>query len=58
MDVANILFIKYYKINDKEKNGNLLKNWQGRERLQFIQTLATSERETCGTVKGLFDTLS
>ena len=36
----------------------LVKNWLGREGLQYLETLKTTEKETCNTLEGLFETLS
>ena len=36
----------------------LVKNWLGRKGLQYLETLMTTEKETCNTLEGLFDTLS
>ena len=36
----------------------LVKNWLGRKGLQYLETLTTAEKETCNTLKGLFETLS
>ena len=36
----------------------LVKNWLGRKGLQYLETLTTTEKDTCNTVEGLFETLS
>ena len=36
----------------------LVKNWLGRNGLQYLETLTTAEKETCNTLEGLFETLS
>ena len=36
----------------------LVKNWLGRKGLQYLKTLTTTEKETCKTLEGLFDTLT
>ena len=45
MEVANVLQAKVDDLNYEEKV-LVIKNWLGREGLQFIQTLNT-EKETC-----------
>ena len=34
-----------------------VKNWLGRKRLQYLETLKTTEKEMCNTLEGLFETL-
>ena len=36
----------------------LVKNWLGRKGLQYFKTLTTTEKETCNTLEGLFNTLT
>ena len=36
----------------------LVKNWLGRKDLQYLETLMTTEKETCNTLEGLFETLT
>ena len=36
----------------------LVKNWLERKGLQYLETLMTAEKETCNTLKGLFETLT
>ena len=36
----------------------VVKNWLGRKGLQYLETLMPMEKETCNTLKGLFETLS
>ena len=36
----------------------LVKNWLGRKGLQYLETLTTTEKETCNTLEGLFNTLT
>ena len=36
----------------------VVKNWLGRQGLQYIETLMTMEKEMCNTLEGLFETLS
>ena len=35
----------------------LVKNWLGRKGLKYLETLTTTEKETCNTLEGLFETL-
>ena len=44
MEVANVLQAKAYDLNDKEKV-SIIKNWLGREGLQFIQSLTDTGNE-------------
>ena len=36
----------------------LVKIWLGRKGLQYLETLSTTEKETCNTLEGLFSTLT
>ena len=36
----------------------MVKNWQGRKGLCYIQTLLASEKEACNTLEGLLDMLA
>ena len=36
----------------------MVKNWLGRKGLQFFEMLTNEERNTCGTLESLFETLS
>ena len=36
----------------------LVKNWLGRKGLQYLETMTTTEKETCNTLEGLFETLA
>ena len=36
----------------------LVKNWLGRKGLQYLETLTTTEKETCNTLEGLFKILT
>ena len=36
----------------------VVKNWQGRKGLHYLESLATEERETCNTLEGLFEMLA
>ena len=56
MEVANILQAKAYDLNHEEKVP-IIKNWLGREGLQFIHTLTNAEKETCKSTTGLFNVL-
>ena len=35
-----------------------VKNWLGRKRLHYIESITEAEKQVCGTLQGLFDTLS
>ena len=48
--------MKHYELNDTE-NVLIIKNWQGREDLQFVQTLKVTLQKTGHEGKGLFDTI-
>ena len=53
MEVANVWQTQAYDLNDSEKV-SILKNWLGKEGLQFIQTLANIEKGACKSTIGLF----
>ena len=36
----------------------LVKNWLGRKGIKYLETLTTTEKETCHTFEGLFDMLT
>ena len=36
----------------------LVKKWLGRKGLQYLETLMTTEKETCNTLEGLFETIT
>ena len=36
----------------------MVKNWLGRKGLHYIESLMEGEKETCGMLEGLFDTLA
>ena len=36
----------------------LVKNWLGRKGLHYIESLTETEKQTCSTLQGLFDTLA
>ena len=55
LEVNNVL--STYNTPQTEKIA-LVKNWLGRNGLQYLETLMTMEKETCNTLKGLFETLS
>ena len=44
MEVANILQVKVYDLDDEEKL-LIIKNWLGREGLQPIQNFTNTEKE-------------
>ena len=56
MEVLNIFQAKAFDLNDEEKLP-FIKNWLGREGLQFIQTSTNTEKEACKSVTGLFNVL-
>ena len=45
MEVANVHQAKVYDLYDEEKVP-VIKNWLGREGLQFLQTLTNAKKET------------
>ena len=56
MEVTNVLQAEVY---DLSKGGkvSVIKNWFGRERLQFMQTLTNLGKEACKREMGLFNVL-
>ena len=56
MEVANVLQVKAYDLNDEDKV-TIIKNWLGQEGLQFIQTLTITGKDTCKNATGLFNVL-
>ena len=46
-----------YNTQEADKTA-MVKNWLGRRGLQYIESLMTSEKEACNTLKGLFDMLA
>ena len=54
--VANLLQMQAYDLNN-EKKVSIIKNWLGREELQFIQTPTNAEKDTCKSATGLFNVL-
>ena len=57
MEVMNILQARPYQLNDEQKVPTI-KNWLGREGLQFTPTFTNYEREACKTAQGLFKTFN
>ena len=55
LEVNNILSTYNTPQTDKL---TLVKNWLGRKGLQYLETLTSTEKETCNTLEGLFDTLT
>ena len=55
LEVNNIL--STYNTQQADKLA-LVKNWLGRKGLQHLETLTNTEKETCNTLEGLFETLS
>ena len=55
LEVNNVLSM--YKTQQTDKLA-VVQNWLGRKGLQYLETLMTVEKETCNTLKGLFETLS
>ena len=56
MEVVNVLQGKACDHNNEEKV-SIIKNWLGREDLQFIQTLTKAEKEACKSATALFSVL-
>ena len=54
MDVENVLPLEAY---DPSEEGAIIKNWLGREGVQFIQTLTNAEKEACKSTTGVFNAL-
>ena len=42
----------------KQEKLTMVKNWLGREGLHYIENLTEVEKQTCGTLQGLIDTLA
>ena len=58
---AFILEVRYvlttYNLQGMDKIA-MVKNWLGRKGLHYIESLTEGEKEKCGTLEGLFDTLA
>ena len=46
-----------YNLQETDKIA-LVKNWLGRKGLHYIESLTEGEKEKCGMLEGLFDTLA
>ena len=55
LEVKNVLFT--YNAQEHDKT-TIVKNWLGRKGLHYIESITEAEKQTCGTLQGLFDTLS
>ena len=55
LEVRNVL--SAYNIQDTDKIA-MVKNWLGRKGLHYIESLTEGEKETCGMLEGLVDTLA
>ena len=55
LEVNNVLSTYNTPLTDKLA---IVKNWLGRKGLQYLETLMSTEKETCNTVEGLFETLT
>ena len=54
LEVKNVLSMYNTPQTDKF---TVVKNWLGSKGLQYLETLATAEKETCNTLEDLFETL-
>ena len=54
LEVRNL--ISTYNANKQEKIA-MVKNWLGRKGLHYIKSLTEVEKQECGTLQGLIDTL-
>ena len=54
LEVRNVLTT--YNLQEMDKIA-MVKNWLGRKGLHYIESLTKGEKEKCGTLEGLFDTL-
>ena len=55
LEVKNVLSTYHTQEHDKIA---IVKNWLGRKGLHYIESLTKTEKQTCDTLQGLFDTLS
>ena len=55
LKVRNIL--STYNAQEQDKI-TIVQNWLGRKGLHYLESLADSEKQTCNTLQGLFDTLA
>ena len=55
LEVRNMLTT--YNLQETEKIA-MVKNWMGRKGLHYIKSLTEGEKERCGMLEGLFDTLA
>ena len=46
-----------YNAQDQDKIA-IVKNWLGRRKLHYLESLTEAEKHECNTIQGLFDTLS
>ena len=55
LEVRNVLIT--YNLQEMDKIA-MVKNWLGRKGLHYIESLTEGEKEKCGMLEGLFDTLA
>ena len=55
LEVRNML--STYNAQGQDKIA-IVKNWLGRKGLHYIESLTEGEKQACGTLQGLFDTLA
>ena len=55
LEVRNVL--STYNLQEMHKIA-MVKNWLGRKGLHYIESLTEGEKETCGMLEGLVDTLA
>ena len=55
LEVQNVL--STYNLQEMDKIA-MVKNWLGRKGLHYIESLMEGEKETCGMLEGLADTLA
>ena len=55
LEVRNIL--SKYNAQEQDKTA-MVKNWLGKKRLHYLESLTEAEKHACDTLQGLFDTLA
>ena len=55
VEVRNVL--STYNAQEQDKIA-IVKNWLGRKRLHYIESLTEGEKQACSTLQGLFDMLA
>ena len=55
LEVRNVLSM--YNAQEQDKI-TMVKNWMGRKGLHYLEILTETEKHTCNTIQGLFNTLA